>query len=389
MLSYKIPYHQTDCDADKALAYSREVIESGQTSGNKRQSELVQNLLKREFAFKEVFLMPSATSALESMALLLDIQPGDEVIMPSFTFVSTANAFALRGARIVFVDIEPETLNLCPRALERAITPKTKACVVIHYAGVAAKIQEIQVICEQHQLHLLEDTAQCLGAQFEDKFLGHFGTMACLSFHESKMVQCGEGGALIINDPSYVDRAHILQDKGTNRYDFSRGLVRKYHWLDLGSSYLMPELSAAYLRSQLENWRTWLEIRQQIWQQYFLHLQSYQDRGWCQLAKVPQGAKLNGHIFYVIFPERVHRDKFIEHMKNASIEVSTHYEPLHQGQAARQFAEVRGSMPVTEQVAAGLVRLPIYPKMYDQQAKVIEAIQQFFKIYFKTFNETY
>ncbi|MCB9026089.1 MAG: dTDP-4-amino-4,6-dideoxygalactose transaminase [Bdellovibrionaceae bacterium] len=376
--SFEIPYHKVFANKALELKYINEVLESGKTSGNQEQCQNVINCLKRDFSYNDVLLMPSATSALEAMALLLDIQVGDEIIMPSFTFVSTANAFALRGAKIVFADIESETLNLCPKSLERSITPKTKACIVINYGGIAAKIYEIKDLCEKNNIVLLEDAAQCLGSKYQGEFLGSFGSMSCLSFHESKIVQCGEGGALILNDSRFLQRARRIQDKGTNRHEFKLGNVSKYQWQDLGSSYLMSELNAAYLRSQLNFWQEIVETRKKIWNLYHNAFSSFENSGICQTAKIPKDAITNGHIFYLVFSNSTQRDNFTIHMKREGVECVTHYEPLHNSPMAAKLGVNFESLDVTEKVFAGLVRLPIYPGLESKIELIIKAVKTYF-----------
>ena len=375
---YDIPYHQVYSDKELELKYLNEVLESGATSGNQGQCQKVIEKLKSDFSYKEVLLLPSATSALEMMALLLEIAPGDEVIMPSFTFVSTANAFALRGAKIVFVDIEEDTLNLCPLSLEEAITSATKACVVIHYGGVAAKLNEIQSICQKNNVILLEDSAQCIGSQYKGTYLGNFGELSCLSFHQSKNVQCGEGGALIINSEKYTKRARIIQEKGTNRFEFKEGRVNKYHWLDLGSSYLMPELSAAYLRAQLSHWEEQQEIRQKNWHQYYEAFLNLQKLGHCRLVNLPKDVEVNGHVFYLLLNSQDERESFVAYMKTQSIQVATHYEALHLTKFGIKLTQTVGDLKHTEKVVSRLVRLPTYPMSKESSARVIKAVNSYF-----------
>ncbi|MCB0391858.1 MAG: dTDP-4-amino-4,6-dideoxygalactose transaminase [Bdellovibrionales bacterium] len=373
------PYHKISSDKMLELEYIEDVLKSGQTSGNQYQANKVSDILKKDFNFKNVLLTPSATAALEMMALLLNIGPGDEVIMPSFTFVSTANAFALRGAKVVFADIEEKTLNLCPQSLEKSITEKTKACVVIHYGGVAADLTKIQNICIKNNIILLEDAAQCIGSQYDDKFLGSFGSLACLSFHQSKNIQCGEGGALLINDNKYIDAARIIQEKGTNRFDFKSGKANKYVWQSLGSSYLMPELSAAYLRAQLTHWKPWQVERIKVWNSYYKCLKVFSDKGLCKIASLHDKVAHNAHIFWLVLPEANIKEDFIDFMNAHSVQVATHYEPLHKSKAAEKFALNYQKLNVTESIVEGLVRLPIYSQLSEDLNNIILALNKFFK----------
>lgn len=365
-----IPFHKFPKFPDREKYFINQVLESEQTCGNGIQCQSVEEQLRTDFQFKNVLLTPSATHALEMMALLMDCKPGDEVIMPSYTFTSTANAFALRGAKIVFVDID-ESLNLCPQKLLEAINPNTKACVVIHYGGLAADCEALERICKSHNILLLEDAAHGLGAKYKNSYLGGIGEMGCLSFHQTKNVQCGEGGALIVQDEDLFRRAQIVQEKGTNRKEFKAGLVNKYQWQDIGTSNIMPELSAAYLRAHLEKWQEITSRRQQLFNLYRSELVEAVSAKKVQLPIINQNASGNGHIFYLLFHNEADALGFKSRMLDLGIQVTSHYEPLHLTKVASRWSRVHGNLNRTEQVAKSLVRLPLFFGLEDCQQKLI------------------
>ena len=321
-------------------------------------------------------LTPSCTAALEMTALLLEIQPGDEVIMPSFTFVSTANAFALRGARPVFVDIRPDTFNIDERLIEAAITERTKAIVVVHYAGVGCEMDEVLSIANRHGLVVIEDNAHGLGGTYKGQKLGTFGSLSTLSFHETKNIQCGEGGALLINDEAMIEPAEIIREKGTNRSRFFRGQVDKYTWVSVGSSYLLADILAAFLLGQLEEFDFIQGRRQNVWSAYREGLADWADSTGFTFQHCPSDREHPAHLFALLAPDLEQRQLMIEHLKEQGVNAVFHYVPLHSSPAGLQFGE--RDLPVTDSVSEQLLRLPLYPSLTDDQVEsVISAVKNF------------
>lgn len=334
--------------------------------------------LETNLKTKRALLTHSCTAALEMAAILCDLQPGDEVIMPSYTFVSTANAFVLRGAVPVFVDIRPDTLNIDETLIEAAITERTKVIVPVHYAGVACEMNTIMAIAKKHNLFVVEDAAQGISSTYQGQALGTIGDLGCLSFHETKNVVSGEGGALLINNSDMVDRAEIIREKGTDRSQFIRGQVDKYTWQDLGSSYLPSELIAAFLKPQLESSAEINQARLQVWSNYFEAFAPLRDAGHFELAQIPAGIEHNAHMFYLLLPDQETRTNFIEHLKSRDVMAIFHYIPLHSAPAGLKFGRVSGSMANTDDLASRLVRLPLFVELADEQQQVIAAVSEFF-----------
>lgn len=337
------------------------------------------SLLEEKLGCKKALLTHSCTAALEMAAILLDLKPGDEVIMPSYTFVSTANAFVLRGAVPVFVDIRPDTLNIDENLIEDAITPKTKAICCVHYAGVACEMDKILDIAKRHNLYVVEDAAQALGSYYKGKPLGTIGDMGCFSFHETKNIISGEGGAIIINNEKYIERAEIIREKGTNRSKFFRGQVDKYTWVDIGSSYLPSDMIAAFLYSQLENMDKINAKRLEIWHKYDEFFKQYDNiirRPIC-----PAECNHNAHMYYLLFNNLDMRTKFIDFMKKNDILTVFHYIPLHSAPAGQKYCRTFGDMAVTDNVSDTLVRLPIYYELDDNK---INYILDKFKLFMET-----
>jgi dTDP-4-amino-4,6-dideoxygalactose transaminase len=358
----------------------REAMNSGKLCGDGGFTLRCQKWFEQRFNCPKVLLTPSCTASLEMAALLLDIQPGDEVIMPSFTFVSTANAFVLRGAKIVFVDVRPDTMNIDETLIEAAITERTKVIVPVHYAGVACEMDTIMALAEKHHLFVVEDAAQGVMSTYKGKALGTIGHIGCFSFHETKNYTAGgEGGATLINDPALIDRAEIIREKGTNRSQFFRGQVDKYTWRDIGSSYLMSDLQAAYLWGNLDAAEKINQRRLAIWNQYYEVLQDLADAGRIQLPSVPQDCVQNAHMFYVRLNDIDDRDAFIRHMKAADILTVFHYIPLHACPAGENFGRFAGVDRFTTKESERLVRLPLFYNMTDDtQRVVIAAMLQYF-----------
>jgi len=349
--------------------------ENGQLSGDGQFTKLCHAWLERSIGSKKALLTHSCTAALEMAALLLDLQPGDEVIMPSFTFVSTANAFVLRGAIPVFVDIRPDTLNIDENLLEQAISPRTKAICVVHYAGVACEMDEILGIARKHGLRVIEDAAQGILASYKQRALGGIGDMGALSFHETKNVISGEGGALLINDEHFADRAEIIREKGTNRSKFFRGQVDKYTWVDLGSSFLPSELNAAFLAAQLEEAESITRRRLAIWDTYHKWAAPLESAGVLRRPIVPGYCRHNAHMYYLLLPDLRRRSLFIDRMKQAGVGVVFHYIPLHSSPAGRRFCRLASDMRVTDDAADRLVRMPLWLGLDEHLPKIIEAAE--------------
>lgn len=359
------------------FGYIQQAIDQGHVSGDGPFTKKCHRMLEQMLGATRVFLTTSCTHALEMAAILLDTQPGDEVIFPSFTFVSTVNAFVLRGARPVFADIRPDTLNLDESSLERLITPKTKAIVPVHYAGVACQMDAIGGIAQRHGLAVVEDNAHGLLGRFRGKRLGTFGAMSTLSFHETKNFTCGEGGALVINDPRYIERAEIIREKGTNRGRFFRGQVDKYTWVDIGSSYLPSDILAAILFAQLEASERVQAARCRIWTTYDTALKEWAGRRGVRLPIVPGDCEQPFHMYYLLLPDLEQRQAFIAHLKAQNILSVFHYLPLHMSEMGQKFGGRPGDCPVTESMSDRLVRLPFYNDLSESdQAFIIETIQK-------------
>jgi dTDP-4-amino-4,6-dideoxygalactose transaminase len=315
---------------------------------------------------------------LEMAALLLGIKPGDEVIVPSFTFVSTANAFALRGARPVFADVRPDTLNLDEGVLEKLITPRTRAIVPVHYAGVGCEMEAICEIANRHGVAIVEDNAHGLFGRYRGQALGTFGAMAAQSFHETKNFTCGEGGALLINDPAYIERAEIIREKGTDRSRFFRGQVDKYSWVDIGSSYLMSDLLAAFLYGQLEQWEVVQARRRRIWEYYDAALADWAEEQRVRRPMVPGRCRQAYHLYYLLTPSLDYRQSLIEHLRSRGVLSVFHYLPLHLSEMGRRFGGRPGACPVTEEVSDRLLRLPFFNGLSEtDQEYVVESVCAF------------
>lgn len=377
MTAYRIPFNRP-CFAGNEQRYIAEAIASGKISGDGRFTQRCHAVLEAALGVRRVLLTTSCTHALEMAGLLLDLKPGDEVVVPSFTFVSTVNAFLLRGAKPVFADIRPDTLNLDHERLEGLLTPRTKAVVVVHYAGVGCEMDPILDLCRARGAAVVEDNAHGLYGRYRGRLLGSFGVMATQSFHETKNITCGEGGALVINDPGLVARAEILREKGTNRSSFFRGEVDKYTWVDVGSSYLPSEVLAAFLYAQLEHSREIQAKRQAIWEGYRQGLADWAAAGGVGLPQVPPHCEQSYHMFYLLMPSLESRQRLIAELKEQGILSVFHYVPLHLSPMGRAFGGSPGQCPVTEDVSDRLVRLPFYNDLSAaDQAVVIDAVRRF------------
>lgn len=374
MSSYRIPFNKPWLTGDEEVLV-RSAMQSERWSGDGPFTKKCHDLLAETLGAGKVLLTTSCTHALEMSALLLDIKHGDEVIMPSFTFVSTANAFVMRGARPVFVDIRPDTLNLDERLVERAITPRTRAIVPVHYAGVGCAMHTLLDIARRHGLPVVEDNAHGLFGKYDGRWLGTFGALATLSFHETKNFTCGEGGALLINDLAFAQRAEILREKGTNRSRFFRGEVDKYSWVDLGSSYLPADLLAAFLFGQLSRHAEIQSRRRAVWMRYAERLGAWAGANGVRLPVVPPECDQAWHMFYILLPDEARRARVIAHLKARGILSVFHYLPLHLSDMGRGFGGQPGDCPVTEDVSERLLRLPFFPQLReDEQDEVCREI---------------
>jgi len=375
--NHAIPFNRSSL-AGRELEYIFQTVNLGQIAGDQTFSKKCQALLEAVLGVRKALVTTSCTHALEMTGLLLGIQPGDEVIVPAFTFVSTANAFVLRGAQPVFCDVRPDTLNLDETKLEALITPRTKAVVPVHYAGVGCEMEAILEVAARHGVPVIEDNAHGLFGKYKGRWLGTFGCLATQSFHETKNLTCGEGGALLINDAGFVERAEIIREKGTNRARFFRGQVDKYSWVDVGSSYVMSDVLAAFLFGQLEAWERVQAARRNLWQRYDAALTGWAAAHGVRRPIVPGHCESAWHMYHLLMPSLRSRTAFIAHLKSRDILAVFHYLPLHLSPVGRQFGGAEGQCPVTEDVSDRLVRLPFHNALSEtDQARVIEAVLRF------------
>ncbi len=372
----RIPFNKPSLVGNE-VEYIEQAVHDGHISGDGAFTRKCHRFLEEALGVPKVLLTTSCTHALEMAALLLDIQPGDEIIAPSFTFVTTVNAFVLRGARPVFIDIRPDTLNMNEQLLEDLVTPRTRAIIPVHYAGVGCEMDVICAIADQRGIPVVEDNAHGLFGKYKNRYLGTFGALATLSFHETKNFICGEGGALLINAEQYIERAEILRQKGTNRGQFLRGQVDKYTWVDLGSSYLPSDILAAYLYAQLEARDQVLTQRKRVFEYYAEHLRSWAQKVNVRLPIVPSCCEQAYHMFYVLLPTLEKRQQLIEILRSKGILSVFHYVPLHLSPMGRRWGYQKGDLPVTEDVSYRLLRLPFYNDLLpEQQAEVCAAIRE-------------
>jgi dTDP-4-amino-4,6-dideoxygalactose transaminase len=368
LLPVTIPFNRPVL-AGRELEYIREAIDRGHLAGDGVYTERCQHWLAKYIGASAVLLTHSCTAALEMAAILVGIEQGDEVVMPSFTFVSTANAVVLRGGTPVFVDIRQDTLNIDEELVDAAITPRTKAIFPIHYAGVPAEMNRVNELAKRHNLFVVEDAAQALGSKYRGSYAGALGDLAAFSFHETKNIITGEGGALSINNPTLIERAEIIREKGTNRKKFFRGQIDKYTWVDLGSSFLPSELVAAFLFGQLEQIGPIQKDRIATWTMYDAALRPFHNRG-LRTPTIPEHCVHNAHLYYLILPTCELRQELISRMKIEGITAPFHYVPLHSAPAGLRFARTSGQMTHTEDLSARLIRLPLYPRMGDAAQQV-------------------
>lgn len=370
-----IPFHRPYC-APNAERHLSSALKSGKWAGNGPYAQKCRQRLSQLFHGASVFLTPSCTAALEMAACVLDIKAGDEVIVPAFTFVSSASSFAIFGAKPVFVDVDPRTLNLDPELLEAAITPRTKAIVPVHYAGVACDMDKIMAIAVRHGLEVVEDNAHGLFGSLRGRSLGSFGSLSTLSFHETKNVSCGEGGALVVNRPDWVERAEIAQEKGTNRSRFLMGLIDKYTWVAPGSSYLLSDLNAALLWANLEEMDGVQRHRLALWDRYQEGL-----REWClensvEQPHVPTGAQHPAHLYYLLLPDLERRQQLMLHLRSKNVQAAYHYQPLNTSPMGLAYGGADADCPVSVAAANRLIRLPLYADLeFEEQDRVLDLIR--------------
>ena len=367
-----VPFNRATI-AGNELRYIQEAIEGAHLAGDGEFTKRCQNWIADSLGCGAALLTHSCTAALEMAAILIGVEPGDEVIMPSFTFVSTANAVVLRRGIPVFVDIRQDTLNIDEKLVEAAVTPRTKAIFPIHYAGVPAEMDAINNIARRHNLVVVEDAAQAFGSKYDGHYAGSLGQLATFSFHETKNIISGEGGALIINEGEMIERAEIIREKGTNRNKFFRGQVDKYTWVDLGSSYLPSELVAAFLYAQLEGFDLIQKDRMKIWNMYDEALQSFGNRG-MRTPRVPANCQHNAHLYYLIMPSLEIRQRLIALLREDEISAPFHYIPLHSAPAGLRFARASGQLTFTDDLSARLIRLPLYPQMGETAKRVLDRL---------------
>ncbi len=375
-----IPFNKPPVTGNEEV-YLLKALHSNKLSGDGEFTQQCHTWFEEKLGCKKALLTTSCTHALEMAAILIDIQPGDEVIMPSYTFVSTANAFVLRGAKIIFVDIRPDTMNIDETLIEAAITEKTKAIVPVHYAGVACEMDTIMDIADRHNLFVIEDAAQGMMSTYKGRALGTIGHLGTYSFHETKnYTSGGEGGLLIINDERFIDRAEVIREKGTNRSQFFRGMVDKYSWVDIGSSYLPSELNAAFLWGQLEKADEINKNRLASWQAYYNELKELEEKGLLELPIIPQGCVHNAHMFYIKVNNLETRTELLAYLKEKEVWAVFHYVPLHSAPAGLKFGRFSGGDAFTTKESERLIRLPMYYRLEDNEQKhIIEAIYAFFK----------
>lgn len=366
---------------ESSLTYMKQAIDDHKICGDGQFTKKCNKWIEDKFNVKKVLLTTSGSTALDMAALLCDIKPGDEVILPSYTFSSTANSFVLAGAKLVFVDIRPDTMNIDETKIEQAITDKTKVICVMHYAGVACEMDTIMQIARKYDLKVVEDAAQGVMSKYKDKYLGTIGDFGCYSFHETKNYSMGEGGALLINNEDYIEKAEILREKGTNRSKFYRGQVDKYTWIDFGDSYLPSELNAAYLWSQLEVAEDINNNRLQTWNRYYNAFKKFEDKGLIKLPTIPKECVHNAHMFYIKFKDLETRTDYINYMKENDVQCVFHYIPLHSAPAGLKFGRFNGEDKYTTLESDRLVRLPLYYKITNEDLnKVINTTVEFLKI---------
>jgi len=373
----KVPFNKA-CLTGKELEYVADSVKSGDLVGNGEYTRKCETLLENAFGAKRVLLTGSCTHALEMASLLIGLEPGDEVITPSYTFVSTANAFILRGARPVFVDIREDTFNIDETRIEEKVTDRTRAIFPVHYGGVGCEMDAIMEIAGRHNLTVVEDAAQGVNARYKSRYLGTIGELGTYSFHGTKNYTCGEGGAIVINHDDFIERSEILREKGTNRSQFLRGEIDKYTWVDVGSSYLLSDILAAFLYAQLQSLAEIQGKRKAVFDRYYGELKPLEEAGALRLPVIPDGCETNYHLFYILLPSEGKRNELMDNLKQAGIQAVFHYIPLHTSPMAARFGCGAGELPVTESISGRLLRLPFYADLQrEQQEFVIQTVKKY------------
>ncbi len=380
MKNFNVPFNRPFISG-KELFYIADSVMKGHISGNGYYTKKCESFLQEFTHCRKVLMTNSCTAALEMACILIDLKPGDEVIMPSFTFVSTANAVVLRGATPVFCDINPQTFNLDETQLKSCLSEKTKAIIPVHYAGQSCEMKAINDFAKNNNLYVIEDAAQSVGAYHHGQHSGTIGDMGCFSFHETKNIMCGEGGALLINNPKFIDQAEIIREKGTNREAFFRNETEQYTWVDQGSSYLPSELQMAFLYAQLENIEQVIKRRRKAAEYYDIHLKPLEDRGLLSLPNFFQPNKVNYHLYAILCRDEQERSKLIEYLKDRGIGAVFHYIPLHSSPAGRKLSRTAGdNLPVTDLISSQLLRLPVYYDItIEEQNYVVNALNDFYQ----------
>jgi len=378
-MSERIPFNKPSL-VGRELEYMRQAVERGNLAGDGDFSRRCMSFVKSQYDVGAVLLTPSCTAALEMSMMLLDLRPGDEVILPSFTFVSSASAICRAGGHPRFVDIRADTLNLDERKIEAAITRRTRAIMPVHYAGVLCDMPAINSIADHHGLVVVEDAAHAVGSRLAGRSAGAWGDLGCYSFHETKNIACGQGGALCINDPSYLARAEIIRDKGTNRAQYFRGQTDKYTWVDIGSSFVMGELVASYLAAQFEHVTELSQKRQRLYDRYYESMAPWAEEMGFTLPIIPEECQSNYHIFHLVMETPEDRDQLLAHLNHQDIWAVFHYVPLHSSPLGQKLGNREGDLPITESIASRLIRLPMYNDLDDEtQNRVIEHVHEFFR----------
>ncbi|HEY4662912.1 MAG TPA: dTDP-4-amino-4,6-dideoxygalactose transaminase [Candidatus Humimicrobiaceae bacterium] len=378
MKKIKIPFNKPYI-IGKELYYIAQAVLSGRISGDGTFSNKCAKLIQDRYKIKKVLLTTSCSTALDMSAILCNIKSGDEIILPSYTFVSTANSFYTRGTKLRFVDIRRDTLNIDENEIEEVITPRTRAIVVVHYAGIGCEMNKIMDIAKRNNLLVVEDSAHGLESTYNGKYLGTIGDIGCYSFHETKNITCGEGGAILINNEEFSERAEIIREKGTNRSKFFRGEIDKYTWIDIGSSYLPSEILSAFLYAQLENIEMITRKRLDLWNYYYNNLDDLEKKGFIKRPFIPDNCSHNGHLFYILLENKKVRDLLLKYFKNKGILAIFHYLPLHLSPIGKKIGYRTGQLPITEELSSCLIRLPMfYGLSRIEQDMVLDNLISFF-----------
>jgi len=366
----KIRFNKPYCTG-KEIEYMQDAMSRNKISGDGYYTKLVNSFMENKFGTKKALFVTSGSAALDMAAILIDLQPGDEVILPSYTFVSTANSIVLRGAKPVFAEIDPNTMNIDPDDIEKKITDNTKAIWPVHYAGVSCDMDRIMELANKYNLKVVEDAAQGVNAKYKDKYLGTIGHIGCYSFHETKNYTSGEGGAILINDPSLIERAEIIREKGTNRSKFFRGEIDKYTWVDIGSSYLGSDILAAFLNAQFERLDEINEKRKKVFNYYYNELKGLENTGILKLPYIPEYCQVNYHMFYILLKDEETRNMLMKRLKEIGIHAVFHYIPLHTSDMGNKLGYKAGDLPLTEEYSGRLLRLPMFGDLSEEELKYI------------------